>query len=112
MKSITKFNDKLAQKLSYYLSTMTAFYLVCMLVTIPLLYATPTSVVGWVQYICSVIFQGIALPVLGYTAKKASDQSDKVMQEIDLIVKRLESLQKHMHSEIDQILEAEKQQVK
>ena len=77
---IRKFNDYLADRLSYVLSIMATFYIITLLVIIPLLYTQPTSIVGWASYICSVIFQGIALPVLCYTSRKASDKSDKIIQ--------------------------------
>lgn len=94
---------------------MTTFYIISLLVTIPLFYSTPTSLVGWSQYICSVIFQGIALPVLGYTARKASDRSERMMKEmyrmtkeIDRISKHLEIEQDEMHDEINTLLDKNK----
>lgn len=108
MKLINKFNDYLADRLSYILSIMTTFYIVLLLVTLPLLYSTPNSLVAWAQYICSVIFQGIALPVLGYTARKASDKSEKMMQDMYKMTKEIDRLIKHLELEQDEILEHEK----
>lgn len=111
MKIIKKFNDYLADRLSYVLSIMTTFYIVLLLVTLPLLYTTPTSLVGWAQYICSVIFQGIALPVLGYTARKASDKSEKMMDEMYNMTREIDRIIKHLEIEQDEILE-EKRKLK
>jgi Mn2+/Fe2+ NRAMP family transporter len=114
-KLFNKFNDFLAEKLSLVLSLMITFYVITALTIIPLFYGTPTTLVAWAQYICSVIFQGVALPILGYTAKKAGDKSDKLMhemykmtKEIDKLVKQLEVKQEHLDTEMDEILELEK----
>ena len=48
-------NDYIADKLSYILATMTTFYVVTLLVILPLLYTQPTSIVAWTSYLCSVI---------------------------------------------------------
>lgn len=108
MKAIRKFNDYLADKLSYILSIMATFYAILFLVTLPLFYSTPSNLVGWAQYICSVIFQGIALPVLGYTARKSSDHSDKMMNEMYKMTKEIERIAQHLEIEQDQLLDIEK----
>ena len=114
-----KFNDYLADRLSYILSIMTTFYVISLLVLIPLFYSQPTSFVAWASYLCSVIFQGIALPVLGYTSRKASDKSDELMKhifkitkDIDKLVKIIEKQQEHIHKDVEQILEIEKEELK
>ena len=113
-----KFNDYIADKLSLVLSMMITFYFVSALVIIPLFYpGSPTTLVTWAQYLCSVVFQGIALPVLGYTARKASDKTDKLMdemfkmtQEIDRLVKHIESQEDEIEKEVVEILELEKKE--
>jgi len=126
-------NDYIADKLSYILATMTTFYVVTLLVILPLLYTQPTSIVAWTSYLCSVIFQGIALPVLGYTARKSSDKSDKIIHHLDnttdqiekmvetiekqqeqmlLIISMLEKNDEHIAKEIDDILEADNELTK
>jgi hypothetical protein len=89
---IEKFNDYIADRLSYLLSVMATFYFVSLLVFIPLFYTQPTSIVAWASYLCSVVFQGIALPVLGYTSRKASDKTDKVVGELYKITAEIERL--------------------
>jgi hypothetical protein len=79
-----KFNDWIAEKMSYALATMFMFYIITFLVIIPLLYSQPTSIVAWASYLSSVVFQGIALPVLGYTSRKNGQKTDEL---IDLIYK-------------------------
>lgn len=70
---------------------------------IPLLYSQPTSFVAWASYICSVIFQGIALPVLGYTARKSSDKSDKIINEMMATTSRIEEMVESMENQQKQI---------
>jgi hypothetical protein len=107
-----KFNDYLADKLSYGLSTMIAFYFIVILVLTPLIYTQPSGFVAWASYLCSVIFQGIALPVLGYTARKAGDKSDALMKQIFEMAQKIESLvellevkQEHIDQELDLVEE-------
>jgi hypothetical protein len=110
-----RFNDYLADKLSYLLSIMATFYIISILVILPLFYSQPISFVAWASYICSVIFQGVALPVLGYTARKAGDKTGEVLKEllkmtkeVDKLVKHVEKQQEHIEKELAEILEIKK----
>ena len=95
---IRRFNDWLGDKLALFLSTMGCFYIIFALVIVPLFFAHPNDLVGWVQYIVQSIFQGVALPVLGYVAKKVGDSQEKmlsethnaVMEELALVKEELE----------------------
>lgn len=100
---VDSINDYLAERLSYILSIMITFWIVTALVTIPLFYGAPTTVVGWAQYLCSVVFQGIALPVLGYTARKASDKTDKVINDMAEMLRQIELIVADIHNEEDEI---------
>jgi hypothetical protein len=94
-----RFNQWLGDKLSYILSTMAMFYGVSFLVLATLFFQTPTSPVTWIQYIISVFFQGVALPLLGYTARKSGELQaqllrethDTVMNELDYIKRQQEA---------------------
>ena len=103
MININKLNDKIGDKLAFWLSTMWMFYVITFLVVIPLFFQTPTGLVQWMQYVVSVFFQGVALPVLGYVAKKAGDQNEKVMTEThDAVMRELEIVKtifKNQHRE-------------
>lgn len=116
---LNKFNDFIADRLSYVLSIMTTFYVITLLVAIPLFYAQPTSVVAWASYLCSVVFQGLALPVLGYTARKAGDKSDALMKDMFKMTEKIEKLteliekqQVHLHDDVEEILDIEKKSKK
>jgi low affinity Fe/Cu permease len=112
---INKFNDFIADRLSYVLSIMATFYIITLLVAIPLFYAQPTSVVAWASYLCSVVFQGLALPVLGYTARKSGDKADKMMNDMYKMTEKIEKLteliekqQEHLHEDVEEIIDLEK----
>jgi hypothetical protein len=112
---IQNFNDWIADRLSYVLSIMATFYIVTLLVSVPLFYSQPTSVVAWASYLCSVVFQGLALPVLGYTARKSGDKADKMMNDMFEMTKKIEKLteliekqQEHIHEDVEEIKEMEK----
>ena len=123
---INKFNDYVAERLSVILSMMTTFYIVTLLVIIPLFYSAPTSIVAWASYLCSVVFQGIALPVLGYTARKSANKSDKLMDEIykltdeiykltneiDELVKVIKNEETEINNEVKELLDIEKHNIK
>jgi hypothetical protein len=112
---INKFNDFIADRLSYVLSIMATFYIITLLVAIPLFYAQPTSVVAWASYLCSVVFQGLALPVLGYTARKSGDKADKMMNDMYKMTEKIEKLteliekqQEHLLEDVEEIIDLEK----
>ena len=118
-KILNKFNDYLADRLSYILSIMTTFYVISFLVFIPLFYSQPTSFVAWVSYLCSVVFQGLALPVLGYTARKSGDKADSMMKDMFEMTKKIEKLteiiekqQIHLHRDVEEIRDLEKNKKK
>lgn len=118
-KILNKFNDYLADRLSYILSIMTTFYVISFLVFIPLFYSQPTSFVAWVSYLCSVVFQGLALPVLGYTARKSGDKTDSMMKDMFEMTKKIEKLteiiekqQIHLHKDVEEIKELEENKKK
>jgi hypothetical protein len=101
---MNKINDWLANHLSIWLSTMAMFYGVAFLVIAPLFFQKPANLVGWMQYIIAVFFQGVALPVLGYTAKKSGDIQAKLLKEThDTVMSELDSIkiqQKLHHEEV------------
>lgn len=92
---MNSFNDWLGDKLSYVLSTMAMFYGITFLVIAPLFFQTPNTPVGWMQYVVSVFFQGVALPVLGYTSRKNGEVQARMLQEThDTVMKELDYIKK------------------
>jgi len=96
---MNRFNDWLGDKLSYILSTMAMFYGITFLVVAPLFFQTPNSPVSWMQYVVSVFFQGVALPVLGYTSRKSGEVQAKMLQEThDTVMNELEFIKKQQET--------------
>jgi len=100
---INQFNDWLAERMSLVLSMMITFWIVLTLVVIPLMYSAPNSLLGWSTYLSCSLFQAIALPVLGYTSKKASDKSDKLMEEMYKMTADIKRIVEHLQIEEEEI---------
>lgn len=92
-----RFNDWFGDKLAFGLSTMACFYIVSAFVLIPLIWQRPQGLIGWVQFLIQSLFQGAALPVLGYVARIAGEKQEQVinethecvMQELSLVKEEL-----------------------
>jgi cell shape-determining protein MreC len=78
---VKRLNAWLGDKLAFWLSTMGCFYLIFALVIVPLFFQHPSNLVGWVQYIVQSIFQGIALPILGFVARISGQKQERVLNE-------------------------------
>lgn len=78
---LTRFNNWIADKLAGALSTMAMFYGVAFLVLVPLHWQTPNGFVAWTQYVVSVFFQGVALPILGFCSKKEGARQAQLLKE-------------------------------
>lgn len=76
-----RFNNWLGDKLAFGLSTMAAFYIVTAFVLVPLIWQRPEGLIGWVQFLIQSLFQGSALPVLGYVARIAGERQEKVLND-------------------------------
>ena len=78
---LTKFNDWLADRLADSLSSMSCFRIITSMVIVVLFWQRPTTMVGWITYISTAIFQASALPVLGFVSNKQSNRLQTLMQE-------------------------------
>lgn len=107
-KLIEKFEslqEKLAVILSDSLSSMTMFWIITLLVIIPLFFNQPSGLVAWMQYIVSVFFQGVALPVLGYIAKISGSRTDAIISKIEELSEKIEAMTEHISTDVDDIKE-------
>lgn len=100
-----KFNNWLGDKLAFGLSTMTAFYVVTIFVLAPLVWQRPEGPIGWVQFLVQSLFQGSALPVLGYVARVAGEKQERVLRETHDTVMAELSLEKEERSDIKRLVE-------
>lgn len=90
---VRRFNDWMGDRLAFWLSTMACFYLISLLVMVPLFFSRPEGLVSWVEYVVQSIFQGIALPVLGYVSRVAGERQEKVLIEThDTVMEQLSVL--------------------
>jgi hypothetical protein len=78
---LTKLNDWLADLLADTLSSMSCFWVITSMVIVVLFWQRPTTLVGWVTYFSTAVFQASALPVLGFVSNKQSAQLRALMQE-------------------------------
>ena len=77
----TRFNDLVADLLADCLSTMACFWIVTVMVVVVLFWQRPTSLVGWVTYFSTAVFQASALPVLAFVSKKEGAAQQALLQE-------------------------------
>ena len=90
MLTIKNFNERLGNNLAIWLSTMGCFYLIFALVIVPLFFSAPQGFLAWVQYLVQSVFQGIALPVLGFVAKNVGESQEKILLEThDTVIEEL-----------------------
>lgn len=93
-------NERIALLLSDVLSSMCCFWLITVLVLAVLEFQTPHSPLEWIQYVVQTFFQGVALPVLAFVAKKEGDKSRKMNTEThDLVMKEFRDL-KDLHEDL------------
>lgn len=88
--TLKRFNNWLGDKLSYWLSSMAMFYIIAVMILIPLAFERPQDLVGWMQYTIAVFFQGTALPVLGYVGRRAGERQERMIREThDTVIEEL-----------------------
>lgn len=97
--------ERLAIVLSDTLSSITMFWIISFLVIIPLFFTQPQGLVGWMQYVVSVFFQGVALPVLAYTSKMSGQRTDFVIKKIEELSEKIEKRIEEIDQEVDHVNE-------
>jgi peptidoglycan hydrolase CwlO-like protein len=107
---IDKFNVGVASLLADTLSSIACFYVITGMILIALIWQTPKDLLGWIQYIVAFLFQGSALPVLGYVSKREGEDNRRLLQEThDMVTKQLANITsiltdiKEMQSKLDEI---------
>jgi len=76
-----RFNDWLAGRMSLMLSSMWVFWVLTLLILLALVLQRPTGAQGWVLFVVSIFFQGVALPVLAFVSNQQGDRTNKVLTE-------------------------------
>ena len=95
--------DKFAIALADSLASMIMFWVITLMVILPLFWSQPVGGVAWMIYIVSVFFQGVALPVLGYTAKLSGKRTDIIIEEIKKLSLKIEQQTEHIEKDVDEI---------
>jgi ElaB/YqjD/DUF883 family membrane-anchored ribosome-binding protein len=97
--------ESFAMVLSDSLSSMTMFWIISLLVIVPLFFVQPVGLVGWMQYIVSVFFQGVALPVLGYTSKLGGARTDSIIKKIEELSEKIERQTEEIGVDVDDVID-------
>ena len=98
------FNDRIAVRMSTALSSMWTFWSLTLLIGLALILQRPTGAQGWVLFVVSIFFQGVALPVLAFVSNQQGDRTEGILREThDTVMKELEDL-RVMHEERSQEL--------
>jgi len=103
IKKINTLSDKFAESMADSLASMTMFWIITLLVVIPLFWNKPVGGVAWIQYIVAVFFQGVALPVLGYTAKLSGKRTDEIIAKIEELSFKIAQQTENIEKEVDVI---------
>lgn len=98
--AIRKVNSWIADRLSNGLATMWTFWILSMLIVSTLLIQLPSGAQGWILFVVSVFFQGVALPVLALVSNRQGDRMESVLREThDAVLDELREL-RAMHEEL------------
>ena len=106
MNKLSGFNDRLADMLADWLSTMAMFYGLCFLIFAVLYWQLPDGPIGWLTFVVQTFFQGVALPVLGFVAKKEGTWTRRILVEIrDTILTELALMKQQAADQHAQLVE-------
>jgi len=75
-----KLNDLIADRLATWLSTMACFWIIVTMCLIPLFWDQPRDAMAWLLWSESILFQGAALPVLAFVARKEGNRQTTLLQ--------------------------------
>lgn len=102
---VTKFNTLIASIMANTLSSIACFYVITGMILTALLWQHPKDPLGWIQYIVAFLFQGSALPVLGYVSKREGEDNRKMLQEThDMVMQQFINMSKEQ-AELKEILQ-------
>ena len=97
---IQRMNERIAIMLSNSLSSMICFWVICVMVIAVLQWQVPKNPLEWIEYLVQTFFQGVALPVLAFVAKKEGEESRKMNTEThDIVMGELKDL-KQFHEDL------------
>lgn len=79
---------------------MWTFWTLTLLIALALLLERPAGAQGWVLFVVSIFFQGVALPVLAFVSNQQGDRTERVLREThDAVLQELAEI-KQLHAEL------------
>ncbi len=81
MKQWHHFNEVVASHLAVWLVSMEVFWVLILLTWGSVLIHAPSNAQGWDLFLVSILYQGIALPILGIVSNKQGDRMVALLQE-------------------------------
>ena len=108
-KTIDKFNDWIANKLAFVLSSMWLFWILIVVLTVLWFLDPPDNAFEVSLFVISTAFQAVALPVLALVNKIQGDRQEKVTRETHSAVLAELNLLKQEHTEFHKIIKTLKQ---
>lgn len=97
-----RLNNIIANALAQGLSSMALFWVLTILIFSTLLIQEPVGAQGWILFIVSIFFQGVALPVLAFVSNAQGDRMESLLREThDTTLDELREL-RDMHEELHQ----------
>jgi hypothetical protein len=94
---VRSLNNRIAGKLAAWLCSMWLFWLLTILIWATVFFQRPEGAQGWILFLVSVFFQGVALPVLGFVSNQQGERTERVLQEThDKVLSEFAEL-KEMH---------------
>jgi hypothetical protein len=103
-----RFNNWLANKLAWVMSSMWLFWLLAVVILIAGLLQPPDTPYTFVMFVISAGFQAVALPVLALVSNMQGDRQEKVLKEThDAVMKELK-LMREENAQLKQALETKK----
>ena len=95
-----RMNDWLANRMALWLSSMGMFWALTLLILLALALQRPSGAQGWVLFVVSIFFQGVALPVLAFVSNQQGDRTERVLRDThDGVLSELAAAKKRMNTQ-------------
>jgi len=87
--TIRNFNLWVASKSAQILTSMTFFWILNLIILLPLFLSHPTSLIAWISFFISTWFQGVSLIILSFVSKIEGDKTRRLLTEELKILKEI-----------------------
>ncbi len=101
-----KINDWVADHLAIAMSSMWLFWLLLLTCLVAYGIQPPTNAQGQILFWVSILFQGVALPVLAFVSNQQGDRTERVLREThDAALAEFQTLKEMHQSQADELAE-------